>query len=112
MAIQVGETHRAYALSDSEDRAINDDVGGERVIVIVRASGPSGAAYLSSVDGKSLSFRLDADAVEDVETGSRWDDGGRAVAGPMQGGRLTPVPSRTSFWFALVASLPGIDLHE
>ena len=81
-------------------------------MVIMRGEGPSASAYLSEVDGRLLTFVMSEGVVEDVETGSRWDDAGRAVAGPNAGARLTPVPSRTSFWFYLVWAVPGIDLYS
>ena len=110
-AIQIGESHKAYALTGRPDAVINDEVGGARVVVIVRAQGPTGAVYLRDVDGRTLTFRAKGRSLEDGETGSLWDDGGRAVSGPMAGAQLTSVPSRTTFWFSLVGSLPGIEVH-
>ncbi len=77
-----------------------------------KAEGPSAAAYYREVDGRSLSFKLSDDAVEDEETGSVWDDSGKALSGPLAGTQLGAVPSRTSFWFSLVGALPGIELHQ
>ncbi len=91
---------------------LNDLVGGEKVVVIGRAKGPAGVAFLSSADDRVLSFRLADGSLEDVETGSRWDDGGVAVSGPLAGARLTPLPLRSSFWFSLAGALPGIDLYK
>lgn len=111
MAIQVGESHKAYALATGPDWLLNDTVGGEGVVVIGRAGGPAAVAYYSTVDGRTLRFTLNGGRVKDVETGSEWDGGGRAVSGPMAGRELTAVPSRTSLWFSLVGALPGIELH-
>ena len=111
-AIQVGESHKAYLLTGSPEEVINDEVGGESVVVIVRQGGSSASAYLRTLDGQTLSFGINGGVVEDVETGSAWDDGGRSVAGPTAGILLTPVPSRTSFWFSLVGALPGIELYR
>ena len=111
-AVEVGESHKAYPLTGRADQAINDEVGGQRVVVIVRSRGPAASAYFSTLDGRTFSFSLNEGVVEDAETGSRWDGGGRAVSGPMAGAQLAPVPSRTSFWFSLVGALPGIELHE
>ena len=111
-AVEVVETHKGYPLSDRPDRVMNDEVGGESVVVIARADGPTAAAYIANVDGRSLTFRLTDDgAVEDAQTQSRWSDAGLAVSGPMAGTALIPVPSRTSFWFSLVGAIPGIELH-
>ena len=49
--------------------------------------------------------------LQDEETSSRWDDGGRAISGSITGSQLVRVPSRTSFWFSLVGSLPDVELY-
>ena len=110
--IRVGESHKAYALTEASDWLLNDVVGDEMVAVIGRAKGPTAVAYLSRANGLVLSFKLDDDTMVDVETGSEWDDAGRAVSGPMAGAQLTAVPSLTSFWFSLVGGLPGIELYN
>ena len=56
LAIQVGESHKAYRLSGAQDHVANDEVGGERLAVLVRSEGPAGFAYLSSVEGRPLTF--------------------------------------------------------
>ena len=58
------------------------------------------AAFEPYVGGRRLTFRSDAGTVVDVETGSRWNLRGAAVAGPATGSRLTPVPHLATFWFA------------
>ena len=111
-AVQLGQLHKAFSMTDRSDRVVQDVVGEERILVIMRGEGPSASAYLSEVDGRPLTFVMSECVVEDVETGSRWDDAGRAVSGPNAGARLTPVPSRTSFWFSLVGAVPGIELYS
>ena len=111
-AIQVGESHKAYALMSRSDEVVNDEVGGKEVLVIHRSEGPTGFAYLRTLEGQTFSFNLTDGVVQDTGTGSLWDDSGRAVSGPMAGAELTPVPSRTSFWFSLVGELPGLELHK
>ena len=112
IAVQLGESHKAYALSNDSDWLLNDEVGGEGVVLIGRARGPSAVAYLSRAGGRDLSFRLVDGAMQDVETGSAWDDSGLVTSGPMAGIRLTAVPSRTSFWFSVAGALPGIELYK
>ena len=111
-AVQVGESHRAYALTGTEDRVINDEVGGESVVVIVGKNGPTAVAFFSTANEQDLSFKLQDGSIVDHETGSTWDDTGLAVSGPLSGARLAPVPARTSFWFSLVGALPDIELHS
>jgi len=64
-------------------------------------------AYFRALDGKDLSFVVNANRIVDVETGSVWDLAGRAVEGPLVGRRLTAVlDSYTAFWFAWVTFQP------
>ena len=79
--------------------------------MIVRPEGPTGAAYSRTLGDRTLSFTLSDRVLKDVETQSSWDDSGRAVSGPLAGSQLKPVPSRTSFWFSVAGSLPGIGLY-
>ena len=111
-AVQVEDTHKAYRLTDRRDEVVTDEVGGSLIVVIFRAEGPTAAAYFAALDGQNFSFELSQGVVQDLETGSSWDDLGRAISGPMAGAQLAAVPSRTSFWFSLVGSLPGIELHQ
>jgi hypothetical protein len=58
------------------------------------------AVFDPVVDGRRLTFRPAGGAVSDVETSSTWNALGEAVAGPLTGSRLTPVPHVSTFWFA------------
>jgi hypothetical protein len=70
------------------------------------------SAYFSEVDGRVLSWSIEADVLTDAETGSEWSDAGLAISGPIAGLELVAVPSRTSLWVSLVGALPGIELYQ
>ena len=110
-AVQVGDTHKAYLLEEQSDSVINDEIEGQKIVVIIKEDGPTAASYLASFEGQDLTFILSDGVVTDTETGSQWDLSGRAISGPLSGKQLTHVPSRTSFWFSLVASLPDVELY-
>ncbi len=110
-AVQIGDIHRAYALSDKPDQVINDEVDGEPILVVARDKGPTAAAYERTLAGRLLTFSFVEGVLQDEETSSRWDDGGRAISGSLAGSQLVRVPSRTSFWFSLVGSLPDVELY-
>ena len=109
-AVEVDGSHKGYPLSGDSDWVLNDTVGGEGIVVVRRSVGPTASAFRSTLDGRELTFQLSDGVLEDVETLSRWNGAGLAVSGPMKGSRLDQVPSRTSFWFSLVASLPDVEL--
>lgn len=111
IAIQVNEAHKAYPLTDRSNESIDDELSGAPVLILVNENGPSGAAYFRTVDGQTLTFTLDDDVLIDNETASQWDASGKAISGQFAGAQLTSVPSRTSFWFSLVGSLPDVQLY-
>jgi hypothetical protein len=111
LAVEIRDSHKAYPLTDGPDEVIGDEVAGEKIVVVVRSEGPSGMAFFSEVDGRPLTFSLTGGLLKDAETGTTWDDGGRATSGPMAGAQLAPVPSRTAFWFALTLSIPDLELY-
>lgn len=99
--------------------AVNDTVGGQRVVVfwvqgtasaLDSAEIPEGRdvgaaiAYSAEVDGQTLTFEFADGVFRDQETGSEWDIFGRAIAGALQGIQLTELPAINHFWF--VGSLP------
>jgi Protein of unknown function (DUF3179) len=106
---------------------VQTEVGGRPVVVLYKrgvvspldAASIAGsrdvgtaAAFDRRVDGRPLSFKRRGDDFEDVETGSRWDFAGRAVAGELSGERLTPVRHDQQFWFALAAFLPDARIER
>ena len=126
--VQAGDSAVAYPLERlAEERAVNHAVGSQPIVVFYeegtrsaldaaqiadsRAIG-SGVAYRRSVDGRVLTFRAGAGGLfVDAETGSTWDLGGRAVAGPLAGKRLGPAVHFIPFWFAWAAFEPGTPIY-
>ncbi len=114
-----GETPVAYPFDHlAEARVVHDEVGGEPLVAFwapgaataLGASRIASAEQIGSVgvfrpvaDGRTLRFVREGDAIVDRETGSRWDVTGRAVAGPLEGTRLTPVAHDNTLWFAWAA---------
>lgn len=112
LAVRLDGQHKAYPLArEGGDWLANDEVAGVGVVVVGRSAGPSGVAYLSTLDGRALTFRLEGGLIVDNETGSTWDDAGRAITGSLAGAVLTPVPSLSSFWFSISTAVPGIKVY-
>lgn len=105
----------------SEANIINDNVGGEKVVVLW-AEGtasaldtgniPEGrdvgaaAAYSRVLDGSTLEFEFKDGKILDLQTGSEWNILGQAIAGELQGRQLDPVVSINHFWFSWAAFKP------
>jgi hypothetical protein len=101
-----GTTH-AYPVEGLEE-PLNDVVSGIPIVVFPDSGGA--AVYSALVDGEVLEFESGQDGFVDRSTGSVWSAGGRAESGPLEGTSLAPVPSRTTFWFAMVGAYPDLTL--
>lgn len=63
--------------------------------------GWAGAVFVARLDGRDLSFSMDAaGTLLERETGSEFDPSGLGVSGPLAGRSLRSVPQVTAFWFA------------
>ncbi len=64
------------------------------------------AMFDRRVGERVLTFERRDGRFHDAETGSTWNLAGEAIAGPLEGERLTPIPHGNQFWFAWVAFRP------
>jgi Protein of unknown function (DUF3179) len=64
------------------------------------------AAFSRRVGGRTLTFHADHGRLRDQQTGSTWDQFGRATAGSLTGTRLAPETAMDSFWFDWAAFHP------
>jgi hypothetical protein len=112
----------------AEESPINDEIGGKPAVVLfdpevasaldsesISSGRDAGAAAVFERNdrGRVLDFRAGkrSGEVRDNQTGSSWDLGGRATAGPLEGERLRQVPHDDQFWFALAAFFEDPDIR-
>ena len=106
MGICLGDELRAYAFRDMGPEAVvNDELGGEPLLVVFHEDSQTALPYSRRVDGRTLAFyQIDPSGLlpefRDVETGTTWDLLGRAVEGPLEGEQLVQLPAYNSMWFA------------
>lgn len=113
LGVSAGHAARAYRLEDLRERlVVNDEVGGEPIVIFFHPAEGSYAAlaYSRTVEGRTLTFEHDGERPVDRETGSRWNLEGRAVSGPLAGTVLRFVPSHVSEWYVWGANYPGIEI--
>jgi hypothetical protein len=106
---------------------IHDEVGGLPIVVVWRAGTASAldsaqiadgrdvgmaTAYQRVVNGQTVQFTIADDHLIDSETGTRWDLFGRAIAGPLAGATLIPVPAIDHFWFSWAAFRPDTRIYR
>ncbi|MFB6230491.1 MAG: DUF3179 domain-containing protein [Salinibacter sp.] len=128
VAVSVGDAHKAYPHSTTEEkRVIHDSVAG-RPLVVFHAPGAVSAldaaeiaeskevgstgVFDRRVEGKTLTFSYVGDGhFRDQETGSTWTVTGTAVDGPLEGAQLEQVQYGNYFAFAWFAFRPGTALY-
>jgi len=112
----------------AEQRVVNDEVGGEPIVVLWTdgtASGLGGptvaggeivgaaSAFRRDVGGRSLTFEPGEDGtMRDAETGSTWTFEGRAIAGELEGAQLELLVADSPFWFAWAVFRPDTRVWE
>jgi hypothetical protein len=130
VGVTVGKESKAYPFSVvSDEKAINDSVGGEPVVVLWGAADTAsaldatsitegravgtGVAYLRTVDSRKLTFEpVGEDIFRDLETGSSWDLLGIATGGPLAGQKLLSAIHTNHLWFAWAAFNAGAPVYE
>ena len=126
--VPAGGAERIYPFGAFADEpVINDEVGGEPVVVVSRRGTlsvldrsriadsrrvPSAAAYSRRIGGRVLEFELRGGRIADSATGSIWNVFGEAVEGPLAGSRLTPLSRGDHFAFAWLAFHPDADVYD
>ena len=125
--VAAGGSERIYPFGAFTDEpVINDEVGGEPVVVMSRSGTlsaldqtrivdsrriPSAAAYSRRLEDDVLEFELRDGKIHDTATGSVWNLFGEAVEGPLAGSRLAPLSRGEHFAFAWLAFHPDAEVY-
>jgi hypothetical protein len=81
--------------------AVNDAWSGRPVLAVFDRPSRTPRLYERTVSGRVLTFTLGDGGLTDRETGSRWEPlTGEAVAGPLAGHQLGPLPAIVSTRYA------------
>jgi len=107
LAIRDGDAGRGYPFGELAANgsvvALNEVVAGIPTAIFYELmDGQTAIAFDARVNGQTLTFTADPGGFwTDQETGSTWDIGGAATAGPLEGERLTTrADAYVLFWFA------------
>ena len=114
IGIALGEYAKAYPFRQaSEEGAVNDQVGPYAVVVVANGETKSVHTFLRQAGNQELEFRLEGNALVDVQTGSTWDLArGISVDGPLRGEVLQRVPYITSFDWAWEDFFPHTEFYS
>lgn len=128
LAVEIGDEIVAYPYQALEsEQVVNDNVGGEEIVVLWQpgtasaldtpslAQGRdvgSAIAFSRQVDGRSLTFEARPEGITDRETGTLWNFLGEAVEGPLEGQHLREVVAINHFWFSWSVFRPGTRVYS
>ena len=129
LGLVIGDEAAAYPFPFlAEQPVVNDEVGGEPIVVVWTdgtASGLGGEtvaggeivgaanAFRRALEGRTLTFELvEEGAMRDVETGSTWSFEGRATAGELAGSELELLVADSPFWFAWAVFRPDTRVWQ
>ncbi|MCP4164838.1 MAG: DUF3179 domain-containing protein [Chloroflexi bacterium] len=111
LVVRVNDDARAYPPVESGLRAWPDTVGEQQVVVLLDGSTAGGGVFIPLHDDRLLTIVVRDGQFVDQETGSVWNLAGRALSGPLVGAQLTPLPTKTTFWYAAIAAEPDIRVY-
>jgi len=115
LGLAVGGSDEAFPLSVlQQERVINQEIGGQPVLVVPQPSSDTTTAFISSVKGTRLKFRAangDATELIDEQTKSRWNPYGDCISGTFKGSRLTSLILEPEYWFAWSEFHPDTKIY-
>jgi hypothetical protein len=114
------ENHKAYLISDIENKkVVNDAIGNKQITLVslepfmVRVFDRS--VQLESTGSQITTLQLEYESASnllvDKETGTKWNFDGKAVEGSMKGISLARLPLDEGFWFSWVAFHPDTQVY-
>jgi hypothetical protein len=99
MGIERNGVSRAYPLETVLAQSpLQDQVGGEQIVLLTGPDGKSVRAFLRRVDTAGVELFKSAEGLVD-SSGSEWDFHGCATAGPMQGECMEQISILKDYWF-------------
>ena len=115
LGLGVGGSDEAFPLSVlRQARVINEQIGGQPVLVVHQPASDTTTAFIARVRGARLKFvAANAEATElvDDETKSRWNAYGKCISGKWKGSQLTSLILEPEYWFAWSEFHPGTHIY-
>ena len=105
LSVKLGDTVHAYPLTGGGQRVSADTLAGQAVVVFI--DGEKGVGNVFYAEGGFISAE---NHFTDTTTNSQWNLAGQAISGKLKGQILTPLPTRTSYWFSIIAAEPTLVL--
>ena len=99
MGLEHRGVRRAYPLETVLAQSpLQDQVGGEQIVLLTGPDGKSVRAFRSRVDNADVELFKSPEGLVDA-SGSQWDFHGCATVGPMQGKCMEQISVLKDYWF-------------
>jgi hypothetical protein len=116
LGLAVGGADEAFPLSVLRQvRVINQELGGQSVLVVHQPQSDTTTAFVARANGKPLKFiAANAEATEliDDQTKSRWNAYGECISGASKGTHLKSLILEPEYWFAWSEFHPGTEIYS
>jgi hypothetical protein len=116
LGLAVGGSDEAFPLSIlRQERVINEQIGGQPVLVVHQPSSDTTTAFIARFKGTRLKFvAANAEATEliDEQTQSRWNPYGDCISGAFKGSQLTSLILEPEYWFAWSEFHPDTKIYS
>ena len=112
LAVERNNSVTAFALNQEQNIVHNVLIDNQPSAIFLEAHSESGAAFDAMIDGSQLTFSIVDGAFVDDQSGSTWTLAGQAVTGEYSGRQLVALPTKTTFWFALISAEPDLTLFS
>ena len=113
LGVRVGGTARAYPLARlaATSGVVEEVVSGVPLTIWYEAASRTASAFDARLDGLIRAFERRDDGFHEQATGSRFDQEGRCVDGPLLGRRLERASSLLSEWYGWFAHYPATTVY-
>jgi len=115
LGLAVSGSDEAFPLSIlRQERVINEQIGGQPVLVVHQPSSDTTTAFIARFKGTRLKFvAANAEATEliDEQTKSRWNPYGECISGAFKGSQLTSLILEPEYWFAWSEFHPDTKIY-
>jgi hypothetical protein len=116
LGLAVGGSDEAFPLSVlRQARVINQEVGGQAVLVVHQPASDTSTAFIARVKGTRLKFvaaNAEASELMDDQTKSRWNAYGECISGALKGTQLKSLILEPEYWFAWSEFHPGTKIYS
>lgn len=116
LGLDVEGANRAFPLNVLRKmRVLNDELGGQPVLIVHQPGSDTTTAFLARLNGKPLTFtpaNREATELTDAQTHSRWDAYGQCISGPLKGSHLEPLILEPEYWFAWSEFHPNTGIYK